>query len=196
MASIQEQAREARGWVWLEQAAQDFGFALRMLRAHPGFAVVSVLTLAVGLGLSTAVVSAVDSILHREVAFPDSDRLVWIYAQNTASGSVRERLTSEDVHALAAPTTEFDSVSAIGSWALTWNGGSRPSAWHGLLVDRDLSAVLQVGPVLGRSFDAGDFSGNAGVTASRGRTIQQLLTRVSCSRGSVECSAWPWAMGR
>ena len=162
VSSIQEQAREVHGWVRLEQLGQDLRFAVRMLRKHPGYAVITVLTLAIGVGLSTAVVSAADAMLHRKVAFREVDRLAWIYAHNSANRPARERISPDDLKSLATSVTALESVAAIGDWSLTWHGGSRPSTWQGLLVAQDLATVLGVQPVLGRTFTAGDFAGNAG----------------------------------
>lgn len=71
VASIQERAREQRGWVWLEYLVQDIGYGVRMLRKNPGFTTVAVLTLGLGIG-----------------AIPSSSLLV-LRPRRYSSGSVR-----------------------------------------------------------------------------------------------------------
>ena len=73
-----EECRDERGTRWLEDVWQDVHFGLRMLRKNPGFAAVAVLTLALGIGLSTAIFSFVDAVIIRPLPFPHSGELVTI----------------------------------------------------------------------------------------------------------------------
>src|SRR5262245_8861931 len=61
VASLQQQAREGRGWIWLEQAWQDFRYALRSLRKTPRFALTMILSLGLGIGVSTSVFSLIEA---------------------------------------------------------------------------------------------------------------------------------------
>ena len=82
IASIQEQAREQRGWVWLEGFAKDLRHAVRALRKSPGFTTTALLTLALGIGASTALFSVVNSVLLRPLPFPSADRLTVVWETN------------------------------------------------------------------------------------------------------------------
>jgi predicted permease len=66
--------------VWLDQVLQDARYGLRMLRRNPAFSAVVILTLAVGIGLSTAVFSVINAVLVRPLSYPNADRLVWVAA--------------------------------------------------------------------------------------------------------------------
>lgn len=81
VASIQEQAREGQGWVWLEQLGQDLRYALRQLRRSPGFAAVAILSLAVAIGANTAIFSLYHEVLVKPLPVAHPEQLVhfrWI----------------------------------------------------------------------------------------------------------------------
>ncbi len=75
-SSLQEACREMWTFVWLEDLWQDVRYALRALRKNPGFTAVVVVTLALGIGASTAVFSVVDPLLFRRLPYPKDDQLV------------------------------------------------------------------------------------------------------------------------
>ena len=79
VASIQEQCREQRGWLWLEQAGQDVAYSVRQLLRMPGFAATIVVTLALGIGACTVVFTAVNATLLNPLAGRSTERAVIIH---------------------------------------------------------------------------------------------------------------------
>jgi putative ABC transport system permease protein len=82
VAITKEEARAVWIPVWLDQLLQDTRYGLRMLRHSPGFSAVVILTVALGIGMNTAVFSVVNAVLLRPLSFPHSDRLVWVTTIN------------------------------------------------------------------------------------------------------------------
>jgi len=75
---VKEQVREVRAGAWLDSLFQDLRYGARMLRKNPGFTAVAVLTLALGIGMNTAIFSVVDTILFKSLPYPHSNRIVMI----------------------------------------------------------------------------------------------------------------------
>jgi len=80
-AQVKEQCRDARGTRWLEDLVQDFRYAVRTLRQKPGFAVVALSTLALGIGATTVMFTVTNGVLLKPLAYPKPDRLVALHGQ-------------------------------------------------------------------------------------------------------------------
>ncbi len=141
-----EQCRDARGLNTIDALAQDTRFAARMLRRHPGFTIVAVLTLALGIGANTAVFSLVDGILLARLPYPDSKRLVSVTGTypNGAFAALRDESRTMDV----AAYTE-------GKW-LRLKAGGAPIRVSATRVSAELFAILDAKPALGRTLRPGE----------------------------------------
>src|SRR5688500_2874172 len=91
-----EAMRDGRGVRWLEDAAADVRYALRWLARSPGFAAVAVLTLAIGIGATTAIFAVVNAVLLEPLPYRDSGRLAVLYAQNAERGETGVNVSYAD----------------------------------------------------------------------------------------------------
>lgn len=160
---FKEEVREVDGVHWIERVIGDVRYTLRMLRRNPGFTAVALLTLAIGIGASTAIFSVVDGILIRPLPFPESERLVTAWADFRGRGGPEQEWFSYPNYVdLRNESETFQSLAIYGgqTWTLTGEGeaeqivGSAVS--HGMLSD-----VLRVAPILGRGFRPEDDLPNA-----------------------------------
>src|SRR6266567_6359161 len=85
-ALIREQTRAVWSWNWLESLARDLRFSLRTLRRTPGFTVIAVLVMALGIGANVALFTVVRGVLLKPLPFQDPDRLVMLYEANNTEG--------------------------------------------------------------------------------------------------------------
>lgn len=110
---VKEDARGVWTAVWLEQWLQDAGYGWRMLRRNPAFSAAVVLTLALGIGMNSAMFSVMDAVLFRHVSYPDSERLIWVAQYDTDWQSETDnRLLPSDYAAFRDQTQSFESMTA------------------------------------------------------------------------------------
>ncbi len=134
---------------------QDIRFARRHLFRSPLFTLVAVMTLALGIGATTAVYSVVDGILLRPLAFQDPDELVTIWADYTRrEGPLREWLSYENFHDLLTQSDGLAAAAVYGGGGPTLTGVGEPQQIPEARVSQGMfSDVLGVSPALGRLFD-------------------------------------------
>ena len=148
---VKEEGREAHAVRLIESAIQDLRYGGRVLRKSPGFAVVAVLTLALGTGANAAIFGLVDSALLQSLPFHEPERLVHIW---TTDASDEEHTPSPAEYlALRKGSQAYEQVSANG-WADFFYGEVDASLQDlpGLLVTQNWLLVRGAQPILGRNF--------------------------------------------
>jgi putative ABC transport system permease protein len=138
----------------LHRLHQDVRFALRSLVRAPGFTLVAVLTLALGIGASTAIFSAVNPILFEPLPYPHPERILRI--SDVGPGGSRLDVTFGTYHELAERSRAFDALAVVKPWQPTVTGASEPERLDGQRVSAGYFRALGVPPVLGRAFEPSD----------------------------------------
>ncbi len=153
VARLLEECRDARGINWLTNAVQDLKYGVRLLRRSPGFAATAVLTIALGIGASTAMFSIVYSVVLRPLPFGAPDRLVALWTARPAMALPRGLVGAANARDWRAQNTVFEDIAlvrAIGNFNLVGHG--EPERLQGALISSNLLAILRVMPMLGRGF--------------------------------------------
>jgi putative ABC transport system permease protein len=152
--AVREQVR-AYGWENLvETVVADLRYAVRRLRTEPGFTAVTVLTLGLGIGASTAIFSAVNPILFQSLPYPESDRImtIWDYSRDGGQAEV----TFNSFREVRERVRSFQSIAVFRPWQPTLTGLAEPERLEGQRVSWEYFRVLGVMPAAGRDFRASD----------------------------------------
>ena len=178
VTQIKEELRESHGLVFLESLWRDVRFGLRVLRRSPGFSTVAILTLAVGIGATTAIFSVINTVILKPLPFAHSERLVRISSVLLSSG--RGGVASyPDFLDWRTQNHVFEEIAVFRTGDFTLIGRGQPDRLQGAVVSAQLFELLAVAPVLGRNFlpaeDApGSVNGTDPVILSRGLWDRQF----------------------
>jgi len=123
---------------------RELRFALRRLRAEPGFSLAALATLALGIGAAVAIFTVVDAVMLRPLPYPEADRLVEVLPGQNANIALAD--------AVAEGTPALTATTGLSIWSLTLTGQGEPAAISAQFVDAGFFSVFGVTPVLGRAF--------------------------------------------
>ncbi|CAN5292199.1 ABC transporter permease [soil metagenome] len=136
----------------------DLKYALRTLAKRPGFTAVAIITLALGIGASTAIFSVLEAVLLRPFPYPQQERLVEVHELNQAGRAMR--FADPNFDDLRERSRSFDAIASYSGGAEAVAGGVEPVRTDVLAVTADYFRVLGVAPVIGRFFgEQGDGQG-------------------------------------
>ena len=151
--------RDARGLRLLEEAQQDFRYAVRVLRKAPTFAVVAILTLALGVGVNATMFAVLDAVVLAPLPFHAPEQLVRVFA--TKNGSIVGGPSILDIRDVAGTAKSFSSIVAYDQWRKNVSGlggSSQPEQEVVGLVPPEFFGTLGIAPIMGRLF-SGDENG-------------------------------------
>ncbi|HZU25735.1 MAG TPA: ABC transporter permease [Bryobacteraceae bacterium] len=150
---LKERTRDADLFPSVDAFGRDLRYALRTLLTTPGFAVVAILVLALGIGANTAVFSIVSSVLLRPLPFPEPGRLFFISYQPRANPFFEQgSMSDEDYLEFERRQREFESVATYGNNPVTLTGAGEPLRAAGVAVTTDFFHVLRSNAAIGRTF--------------------------------------------
>jgi putative ABC transport system permease protein len=144
--------RDERSFLWLEQAGRDMRYALRMLVKSPGYSLIAVLTLALGIGANTAIFSVLYAVLLRPLPYPDPQQLVLVWTVFQNSDSRRGESALPDYRFWRSENHSFAEMGAYHSMAYNLSGVDRPERLVATRVTASMWSILKPQPSIGSLF--------------------------------------------
>jgi putative ABC transport system permease protein len=161
-ASFRDAYEDQAGVPWLEHLRSDLRYAARAMRRTPMFALVVILTLALGIGVTTAIFSVVHGVLLKPLPYPQSERLVWLGEATGEANGIS--VTWPNFTSWRSDNRSFESMAAFQFGQLTLTGRGDARSIRGLIVTSDYFALLGMQPLLGRLFTDQDDRPGAAAT--------------------------------
>ncbi len=170
MEQVKEQVREVRMGTTVESIVQDIHFAWRTLGRSPGFTAVAVLTLALGIGVNTAIFSVVYAVLLRPLPYDHPEQLALIWSRLEKTAPTRAPASGPILNEILHRNNLLAGVAGIWIGNGTFTGDANPEQVKMAFVTPNFPAVLGVRPALGRVFAPTEesFSGRPVVILSHG----------------------------
>jgi len=162
----QEQCRQAKGVQRFDDLRQDIGYSIRMLRKNPGFTLVAIITIALGIGVNSTVFSVLNSVILKPLAFNEPERIMNIGEVNPTHGSAVPLFSPANYLELVKQQKSFEAVSTYFYLTVKYRKtNDQNEVWQAFSVDGGFFPALGVKPILGRTFVAADMEPNAPPTA-------------------------------
>ncbi len=159
---VKEQVRDERIGHWFYSVISDCRYAIRQFRRNPGFTAVVVLTLALGIGATTAIFSVVYGVLLRPLPYSDSSRIMAIFEVNSKGGW--SRVADPNFDDFRDQSRSFQPIAKYSDDIVSVSGASQPTRTTVARVSPEFLKVFAVQPMLGRDFGASDARKGAGPT--------------------------------
>src|SRR5262245_50888453 len=135
-----------------DEMFQDLRFGLRLLRKNPGFTMIAVFTLALGIGANTAIFSVVNAVVLRPLAFKEPDRIVHLWERELKRGSDRYPLSPPNFIDYRDQSHVFEQIGAYRPQNFNFTGEAEPERLDGVRASAGVFAALGVNPMLGRAY--------------------------------------------
>ena len=138
----------------MESLLGDIRYALRNLLRRPGFTLIAVVTLALGIGANTAIFSAINALLLKPLPFPELDRVVAIWDKLPSRGVMHNEVTVANYLDWQSQTQSFEQLALYRWWNANLTGIDPPERIQGFLVTANYLDALGMKPIMGRNFFA------------------------------------------
>jgi predicted permease len=163
---LRDQARDSWSWGWLELLLRDLRFGIRSLARNPGFSVLAILVMGLGIGANVALFTVVHSVLLKPLPFKDQDRLVRLYEAD-AHGAYKDNVLAGGTFAswqLQSHSFEQMAIKRGMDYNLSGSGGQLPELVHGQVASWNIFSLLGVEAARGRLFLPSDDHREANAT--------------------------------
>lgn len=161
----------------LHDLLHDIKFAFRGLRQRPGFSLMAVLTLSLGIGATTAIYTVIQGVLLNPLGFPEPERLMIVQEKNPEAGFPRFSLSPLNYRDYRDMNQSFEHLAAATGASLAWSpeGGGPAQQWRARSVTHEFLEVFGVQPVVGRDFGPEDDQPGAPKTVMLSYDLWQKL---------------------
>src|SRR5258707_9442985 len=133
---------------------QDLRYGFRVLLKNPGYTLIVVITLTLGIGANTAVFSVVNAVLLRPLPYPHADRMVYVWEGKKSDPNAEDSISPHNFTDLRNRNQSFEAYCALNYTAFTLTGDNQPEALNGVLASADFGLVFGMSPAIGRMFTA------------------------------------------
>jgi putative ABC transport system permease protein len=138
----------------MQTLRHDLRYGARILLKKPGFTLIAVVTLALGIGANTAIFSVVNAVLLRPLPYPHAERMVYVFEGKQSDPKVEDSISPQNFTDLRNRNQSFDSYFAMNNVPFTLTGDQQPTTLNGVLASADFGRVFGMAPALGRVFTA------------------------------------------
>ncbi len=153
---LEEASREMWTLNSIEALIQDMRYGARTLMKSPGFTLIAVITLALGIGANTAIFSVANAVLLRPLPYPQAERMVFVLEGSLSDPKIERSYSPQNFTDIQSRNQSFDSYFALSYVSFTLTGDQQPEALSGMLATADFGRVVGMAPALGRVFTAGE----------------------------------------
>ena len=161
VARVKDQIRDERPGMMVDNTARDLRYGIRQLRRSPGFAAIAIVTIALGIGATSAIFSVVNAVALKPLPYPGADRLVFITSQFPTMGFDKFWISPPEYFELRERARSYTDIAAYTQSAVNVSDGTRPERVNALVVTANLFSVLGVHPRFGAAFTADEDRPNA-----------------------------------
>jgi len=152
LTHVSEVTREMHARVWLDRLGADVRYAVRSYRRRPAFAIVVLLTLALGIGANSAIFSVINGVVRKPLGYPQPDRLMFITSQFAAQNHAKFWISPPEYFELTERVRSFAVMGAYTTGAMNLSAGDQPERVNAAFVTANMFDVLGVRPSRGRAF--------------------------------------------
>jgi len=163
LALVETITRDQWTWTWLTNLTQDFRYAARTLRKNPGFTIIAVLTLALGIGANTAIFSVVNAVILHPLPFPKVSRLLDLCARSSLFDFTHLGVSLPDLDDVRKSSTTLAAISPYQYTSHELVADGKPDRIESADISEDFFPLLGIQPLYGRSFTKSDMQAGARV---------------------------------
>ncbi|HEX3878434.1 MAG TPA: ABC transporter permease [Bryobacteraceae bacterium] len=165
IGQVQEKCRDTRRVNWVHNFVQDLRYGVRVLRQSPAFTAIAVITLALGIGATTAIFSIVDAVLLRSLPYRDPDQLVLMFNVPLNRPDALSSISYRDFTEFRAQNSVFTQIAGNAFHDLTLTGAGEPAIVNTADVTPEIFSLLNAKPLLGRTLAPDDGKPGAAAVA-------------------------------